>query len=100
MSTLLSHAGAAPAAEPAAKRHPFRQSLAALLAVAFVLLIIYAELLVLFIAAVWSVSGVFQLGFAGLIGLTVFVTPAVAWAAWRATSMVIAAERERTDPPA
>lgn len=99
MSNLLPHAGAAPAAQRAARRTVFRYSLAALVAAVSFLVIIYAELLILSAAAIWSVSGVFHLGVAGLVGLSVFVMPAAGWAAWRMTRMVVSAERERAAAP-
>jgi hypothetical protein len=98
MSTLLPLHGAAPAAAPAARRLPVHLSVVAVLTIAFVLIIIYAELLTLFVAAVWSASGALGLGFAGLVGLSVFLVPLTAWGAWRVTAMVISTERLRAIP--
>ena len=95
MSILLPLQGAAPAAVPVAKRFPVRLSLVAVATVFFVLLIVYAEMLVLFVAVVWSVSGTLGIGSAGLVGLSVFLVPLTAWASWRVAAMVISTERMR-----
>lgn len=95
MSTLTPRSGAPRAAGGFAALRMARRLLVAGTAIVFALLIIYTELTIVMVAAVWSLTGVLGVGRTGLVALSLLLGALALWAAWHATRMVFEAERDR-----